>query len=205
MLQTINYKKTAFFLIITLLVIWCIFYVIRDVEKSSSYRTVSQHAVIAGYPNVASMEENADIIIIGTPTKEFLDRESVTTQFPDGANQDFYSLTDLNIEKIIKNESTMDLLKDKTMQVVEPVAIIDNANGEKTKLTLDNYVEMQAGTSYLLFLRETLPGFYSIISLENGRFIMEEADINAKGVSAYTSDFHEKLKNEAFEKYGLNE
>lgn len=205
MLKRINYKITVSFVLLSIITIGSIFYFTKDRGNSPAYRTVSSHGVIAGYSNLNDMEKNAHIIVVGYPTQDFLNREFVTTKYSDGEIQDYYTLTDINIEKVIKNNSSLDLEKDKSMRVIEPVVIIDDANGDKTKLTLNDYVEMQTNTSYLLFIQETLPGVFGIMNFENGRFITDKASANSKGVSGFSSDLHEQLKTEAFEKYGLNQ
>lgn len=203
MLHSKSSKIAAHIIVLALIVVGSLFIYNRKSEEEASIKTISVTASIAGYSNLTDMENASDIIIIANPKEEFINRESVATHFSDGEIQDFYSFVDLNIEKIIKNESTLNLEKDKTMQVIEPVAIMDRDN-KKTKLTIENYVEMQAGTSYLLFIVQTLPGIYSIVNFDNGRFIVNESEVRSKGMKDNSSDFHKKLKNDAFQKYGLH-
>lgn len=200
-----KYIKRAWILILGLFAIWCFYYVIAHGGKSSAYRTISIQATIAGYTHFAEMEAAAEIILIGTPTKEFLDREPATSHYPDGELEDFYTLTDLQIERIIKNESTLNLKQNLTMQVIEPVGLIVNGNGERTKLILNDYYEMQTDTSYLLFIVESAPGIYSGMNFENSRFAVTKAGKKIKGPSPFSTDIHAKFRSEAFEKYGLGE
>lgn len=197
-------RKRACMIILGLLAIWCIYYVIVNGGKNSAYRTISIQANFAGYANFTEMEAAATIILIGTPTQDFTDRKPVTSRYPGGDVQDFYTLTDIQIERIIKNESTLNLEQDLTMQVIEPVVLTVDGNGDKIKLTLNGYVEMQTDTSYLLFLIESSPGIYSGMNFENSRFAVTKAGKKVKGASSNSTDLYTKFRGEAFEKYGLN-
>lgn len=199
-----KYLTRAWIIILGLLAICSIYYVIVNGGKRPAYRTISIQANLAGYASFTEMEAAAAIILIGTPTQEFLDRKPVTSRYPGGDMQDFYTLTDLQIERIIKNESSLNLEQDLTMQVIEPVALTLDGNGDKTKLTLNGYVEMQTDTSYLLFLIESAPGMYSGMNFENSRFAVTKVGKKVKGASSNSADLHTMFRSEAFEKYGLN-
>ncbi len=60
---------------------------------------ISLHASYIDYETVNALDSDAELIVIGTPLKNFDDREHVVTNFDDGAVQDFYTLTDIQVDK----------------------------------------------------------------------------------------------------------
>lgn len=66
----------------------------------------------------------ADLIIIASPSKAFMDREHKVTFFDDGTIQDYYTLTEVQVEKVIKAPNDFYLSKNTTIKIIEPVRIV---------------------------------------------------------------------------------
>ncbi|WP_341279939.1 hypothetical protein [Paenibacillus sp. FSL H8-0537] len=134
----------------------------RDIEMSVRYMV---------YDSLKDLEQAADLIIIGAPVQSFEERDQNSTYYRDGTVQDFYSLTKVELFKIIKQP--VDWVVTKQLEVVEPVGIITEADGMKTKIKAAGYNEMVPHTKYIIFLKKNSMGKYSIINMDNGKFEVE--------------------------------
>ena len=98
-------------------------------------REVSSSAKYMGYATVDELDAGAQIIITGSPTEDFLNRKHVETRYPDGTSQDFYTLTSVQVDKIIKKPTDLKLEVGQSFQIIEPVGIIgEEVNGGGKKI-----------------------------------------------------------------------
>ena len=98
------------------------------------------------------LDATADLIIIASPSKEFMDREHKVTFFDDGTNQDYYTLTEVQVDKVIKAPNNFHLSKNNTINIIEPVGIVGRNTG-KRKLITNHNKEFKEKSSYMLFLQ----------------------------------------------------
>jgi len=142
--------------------------------------------------------------LLGT-LKAFLDRKHVVTHFSDGTRQDFYTLTEIKIEKIIKQPDSLVLNLSQTLEVIEPITVIDEGKSGKVKLARDNYLELRRGSRYILFLKKGLGvDNYFVINRNLGKFNLDGTDVDDLGEEDKPVLRKEKLnfKKDVLKKYG---
>ncbi|WP_051507229.1 hypothetical protein [Saccharibacillus sacchari] len=174
----------------------------ENISKTTGLETVNAMATFVGYANVDELDEASDLILIGTPTRDFIERASNNTYYSDGHIQDISTLTDFKIEHVIKNEEDVEL--EDVIAIIEPISIIEQ-NGVKTVLTVEDYVELQKGKTYIIFLGKNTYGRYSVINMNNGRFAIEEdGNLELAVMADSVQEKHSEFQKEVLEKYGLN-
>jgi len=174
----------------------------KNISKTTGLETVNAMATFVGYANVNALDAASDLILIGTPTQDFVERASTNTYYADGHIQDISTLTDFKIKHVIKNDEDVEL--EDVIRIIEPISIIEQ-DGVKTILTVEDYVELQKGKTYILFLGKNTYGRYSVINMNNGRFAIEEDGNSELAVMADSvQEKHSEFQKEVLEKYGLN-
>ena len=174
----------------------------ENISKTTGLETVNAMATFVGYANVDELDEASDLILIGTPTRDFIERASNNTYYSDGHIQDISTLTDFKIERVIKNEEDVEL--EDVIAIIEPISIIEQ-NGVKTVLTVEDYVELQKRKTYIIFLGKNTYGRYSVINMNNGRFAIEEdGNLELDVMADSVQEKHSEFQKEVLEKYGLN-
>ncbi|QPR69175.1 hypothetical protein I6G82_06055 [Lysinibacillus macroides] len=146
------------------------------------------------------LEAAADLIIIASPTKEFMDREHQVTFFDDGTIQDYYTLTEVLVEKIIKSPDDFSLADNQLMSIIEPVGIVER-QAEKKKLITNHYKELQEDSAYILFLKQNMFGQYAIINNNLGKFNIDQTDSSDIGEEKLTEA--KQFKEDVLKKYML--
>ncbi|MFC9542487.1 hypothetical protein ACFTQ7_21835 [Lysinibacillus sp. NPDC056959] len=174
-----------------------------DVTESAtdSIRTVDIQANYIGYETADELSQGADIILVASPIDDFTNREHRSTKFEDGTLQDFYTLTKLNIERIIKQPEGINI--GSQMEVIEPVGIITEADKQQTKVTTDGYREMKQGRRYIMFLANNGMGGYSIINMNNGKFNLDGGDAQDIPTNKDEKVFKERLKKDILLKFNV--
>lgn len=174
----------------------------KNISKTTGLETINAMATFVGYANVDELDNDADLILIGTPTQDFIDRTSNNTYYSDGEIQDISTLTDFKIERVIKNKEDVDLGEE--IQIIEPISIIEQ-EGKQVVLTVEDYMELQKGKNYIIFLGKNTFGKYSIINMNNGRFAIEEGNnLERSMMEDSTQERHNEFQKEVLEKYQLN-
>lgn len=174
----------------------------ENISKTTGLETVNAMATFVGYAHVDELDEASDLILIGTPTQEFVERASDNTYFSDGSIQDISTLTDFQIKHVVKNAENIEL--GEAIQIIEPISIIEQ-NGVTTVLTVEDYLELQKGKTYIIFLGKNTYGRYSVINMNNGRFAIEEdGNLELAVMADSVQEKHSKFQKEVLEKYGLN-
>lgn len=177
------------------------------VEDPSYTDTFSISTNSISFETVNKLDQLADLIVIGTPTENFEARKHVITNYNDGAMQDFYTLTKIKIDKIIKKPDDFSKNQE-TMLIIEPVSLRD-----KTKLTSNGYVELQKGDQNIIFLMKNTFGDYSIINNNLGKFSLHYKENQVQRIteeserqSIFLGDQIERYENfymEIMKKYDL--
>jgi len=163
-------------------------------SMQSGSKTISIDANYVSYGNVDQLDQGADLIIIGTPTKSFEDREHVATYFDDGILQDFYTLTEIKIDRVIK--SPEDFKQSDSLTIIEPIGYVEDED-EKTKITYEGYTELPEGQKSIIFLKKNTFGQYGVINMDLGKFSLEQGSGDTKATSK------EKFRQAVLEKYDL--
>ncbi|KMY49982.1 hypothetical protein [Peribacillus loiseleuriae] len=170
-------------------------------SATDSIRTVDIEANYFVYETVDKLSQGADIILVASPIDDFANREHRSTKFEDGAIQDFYTLTNLNVEHIIKQPKGMNI--GSQMQVNEPVSIITEADKQQTKVTVEEYREMKQGRRYIVFLKNNGMGGYSVINMNNGKFNLDGGDAQDIPTNTNEKAFKERLKKDIQSKFNV--
>lgn len=133
---------------------------------------ISLEATYVEYGTVDALDSDAELIVIGTPLKDFDDRQHIVTTFDDGNIQDFYTLTEIKINKVIKAPEAATLAVDDSLTIIEPISYIENVEGKK-KITYEDYTELKQNQKSIIFLKKNTQGQYSIINMDLGKFSLD--------------------------------
>lgn len=145
--------------------------------------TIVTHGSYMKYNEESELYKGAELVVIAHTSKKFQDRKHVvkyvqhTKEDKDlpPAIEDFYTETPIKIMKVLKQPSDGKITKNETINIIEPITLLKDENGVK-KLSTENYVEMQQGKPYILYLKKNTYGQYSIINMNNGKFNLEGTD-----------------------------
>ncbi|WP_195573919.1 hypothetical protein [Paenibacillus sp. 1001270B_150601_E10] len=189
-------KSTIISLVLALLLAAsCIYYFaiynsVRDVYVSSDY---------VGYSTGNGLFNNAELVVIGSPTKDFEDREVHLTELPKGFVADIATFTEINVEKVLKGPEEVV----KNLTVIEPIGVYQTFKGKK-RIAYEGYTEMKKDSKYLIFLKKNSYGQYSVINMQAGKFNLdgtdpednsgEEAIIKKNIFTELTTNFAKELK-----------
>ncbi|MFC5649987.1 hypothetical protein ACFPYJ_12825 [Paenibacillus solisilvae] len=142
------------------------------VYNSVNKTIIETHAFYKVFDSEETMFNQADAVIIGSTNQNFDDRKHVTTTFAStGATQDFYTITNVQVDKILKG----DVLINQTLQVGEPISYDQTLTG-KSIITREGYKELKAGSKYLLFLKKNRQGLYFVMTAELGKYNVDNSD-----------------------------
>ncbi|WP_342438207.1 hypothetical protein NSS79_02845 [Paenibacillus sp. FSL L8-0436] len=169
------------------------------IEKAE---TINMDANYILFNDVNQLDQAADLILVGSPTMDFPEREHITTYFGDGAIQDFYTLTDLKIDKILKGPQDFNLATSQSLKIIEPIGYAKPEKKEN-KITREEYSELEKGEKYIIFLMQNDQGQYVVINVNNGKFNLNETEVSFASDSENVK--HEKIKKEVFSKYKIKE
>ncbi|MGG3281802.1 hypothetical protein [Paenibacillus solani] len=109
--------------------------------------------------------------------KDFEDREMTIRTVENGAIMDFYTLTEIEVERVLKGPEE----DASNLKVIEPIVLRQTLSG-KEKLKMAGYTEMKSGSSYMIFMVKNTYGQYSVINMQAGKFNMDGTDLE----DAYT-------------------
>lgn len=163
---------------------------------------ISLHASYIDYETVNALDSDAELIVIGTPLKNFDNREHVVTNFDDGAVQDFYTLTDIKVDKIIKAPESSTLKTDEDLTIIEPISYIESDQG-KRKITYEDYTELKQNEKSIIFLKQNTQGVYSVINMDLGKFPLSDTSEISRSLTSEEHNSKEEFRKEVLEKYDL--
>ncbi|MCY7484237.1 hypothetical protein [Paenibacillus alvei] len=161
---------------------------------NSYHGVVNAQSLYIGADNASDLVDMSDLIIVGTPIEEFDEREHKVTYFYTSAIQDFYTITEMKVEQVLKGN-----WDESTLPVIEPISYIQSIDG-KRKLTSNDYTEMEKGKKYLVVLSKNTQGNYSVINMDNGKFELDENNINYHELNPENNK-HVKIRYELFEMF----
>ncbi|WPS85390.1 hypothetical protein SMD22_01820 (plasmid) [Brevibacillus halotolerans] len=159
-------------------------------------KTVNVEAKVVGYKDVEALEKEAEYIVVGHLEKDFSEFEPTFKYSPVGRIGEFYTKTDVIIDKVLKGEAGT-----KTISVLQDAAYIDSPTKHKDDLmTIEGYTPMEKGKEYLLFLQKAnVDESYNLLGVYQGKFDINERD-GAQGLALENSHY-QNLKDEVVEKY----
>lgn len=172
-----------------------------NAKVSANAKTINFDANYITFPDANALDVAADLILIGTPTQNFEEREHRTTYFDDGTVQDFYTLTDIQVEKVIKSNDSFELDSTGHLKVLEPIGYLKPETKE-TKVTRENYEELESGEKYIIFLKKNAEGTYAVINLNLGKFDLNSTT-KLQSASSEEEKKYEEFKASVIDKYNL--
>jgi len=150
---------------------------------------------VVGFKNIEAIERGADYVVVGHLEKDFLEYEPTFKYTSEGRIEEFYTKTDVIIDKVLKGETGT-----KIIPVLQDAAYINSPTKHQDDLlTIEGYTPMEKGKEYLLFLQKAnVDESYNLLGVYQGKFDINERD----GAQGLASDSHyQKLKDEVVEKY----
>lgn len=135
---------------------------VRDIRIQADYK---------GYSTGPALFSGAELVVIGSPVKDFEDREMVIRAAENGVILDFYTLTEIEVERVLKGPEE----DASNLKVIEPILLRQTLSG-KEKLNMAGYTEMKNGSRYMIFMVKNTYGQYSVINMQAGKFNMDGTD-----------------------------
>ncbi|GMX62606.1 hypothetical protein Elgi_24110 [Paenibacillus elgii] len=168
----------------------------------NSVREKNVHADAVTFSDVDGLDKAADVVLIGTPIKNFLEREHIVSKCSDGTISSFSTSVEVSVESVIKKPSDLQIDKGSIFKFNEPVGLIQEVSG-KVKLNVDDYLELEKGNKYIVFLsKHPISGEYFVINYNLGNFNLSSNEKTLSG-NASEDNKKEKFKKEVLFKYGL--
>lgn len=177
---------------------------------------VDVYGMHVGYLTLDDLDKSAELIVLASPVADFKDRNHVV-KYTNNKKVigDFYTITDLKITKVIKSPDDFSLNKAKTIQIIEPIGMIETSKG-LSKYLINGYREMKKNSKYIVFLKKNTQGtYYGVINADKGKYNIDNTDTedNGKAVTGneskeYLESIQQKIKDKikwkekVVEKYG---
>lgn len=190
--------------IISLSICACIGSAIAVEKINSSIQVINTSADHLIYSNADDLSNYADLVIIGTPTKEFSEYEPYINLNSAGRIDDYCTFVEIKPIKILKGNVNGDIIK-----ASQRAALIDNGSilSGKELLKNEEVQLLEKDRKYLLFLKDIGNGQYSIVSLNQGVFKLDNLPITDKLAKIASNDSlkannqYNDLRNLVLEKY----
>lgn len=169
----------------------CIVGTIIFLNTPKTVNTLGNYVI---YDSEEKLFEYADLVVTGTVCNDLSEDESVISKVEGNHMVDFYSVSPFKIEKLIKGVSN-----EKIINVYQPIAITREIAISKTKYTIAGYTEMKKKSKYIIYLEEVSSGYYSVISIDQGKFNVDGTDKDE--IKAHSKKEQvKKLKEQALER-----
>jgi len=172
----------------------------HDRTAQTTIPVLQVHGDSIVYATLSELEEAADIIAFVRPVTPFLGREHVNSFYSDGAIQDFYTKSRVDMLKTFKDVNGA-VGAARTFEMIEPVGLVEQGS-RRLKLQIEGYSETESGKTYLVFLKSNGLGGYSVINMNNGKIISDKTQEIAQDVEEIGIDGL-KLRAEARGRYRL--
>jgi hypothetical protein len=168
-------KMKSLFTVSALIVCLVAIFAFKFNVFSKTLKTVVVDANYVTYNSEEDLRNFADVVVIGTVSTDLKEDKVVTTKNDLGRLDDFYTITPFKIQKLIKGDVT-----DKTIYINQPVAITKDTDNSDVKVVLDGYSELKKNSKYVLYLKKSSVGNYSIVSVTQGKFNLDDTDKEEK-------------------------
>lgn len=164
---------------------------VRDINVASSYK---------GFSSAQALFSGAELVVIGSPIKDFEDREVLLKERPGGVIEYIVTSTEINVEKVLKGPEE-DAIH---LKIIEPIGVRQTLKG-KERIASDGYTAMKKGSQYLIFLGKNTFGQYSVINMQAGKFNLDGTDPNDESAETLnkqriftelTTNYAQELKQE---------
>ncbi|MGY3714992.1 hypothetical protein ACWE42_05670 [Sutcliffiella cohnii] len=178
-------------------------------KENINHKEIKEINVEGNYYNLSDsneLESISDIILVATPTQPFLDRKHENRFSDDGSLEDYFTRTEVKINKVLKNDSDLNLKMGELFEIVEPaVGLITNSFGELIKITTGPYNELQKDGEYLIFLTKNDFNDYAVSYNTLGKYNIDDTDIIDANVGLYDHEYESwKTKKQNYKKHFKN-
>lgn len=175
------------------------------IAKKENIDTLVMHGSYIKFDEEEELFEEAELVVIAKPTNNFLNREHVIkymeiTEEDDPLMpktiEDFYTKTPITLIEVLKKPDDETYNTDDEITVIEPIALLFNDTSLQ-KLSIENYVELEEGNEYIIYLKKNTYGEYGVINMNNGRFnLSADEDIQNLNEHGHENDneIHQELK-----------
>lgn len=153
------------FVLISIISIFLIYYF----AIYNSVSEINMEANFMIYKTVDDLDNASELIITGSPLEDFTHREHIVKYDSEGGITDYYTLTNIKIEKIFKKPINLNIEVGQIIQIIEPIGFIQQITG-KIKMKLDGYDEMVKNNKYVIFLKKGSGIIFSVINMNSGKF-----------------------------------
>jgi len=120
-----NYKK-VFVIGLALVMLLASYIYVSDINKPITQ--VTMLGSYMSYSNADDLEKNADLIIVGTPLKEFSKCTPTITYNEFGRYDNFYTISDIKVSKVLKGQyqnDTIPVLQNAAIDKKENIMLVD--------------------------------------------------------------------------------
>lgn len=189
-----------------------------SIEEPTVQVTATNHMI---YASVEELASRADLIVVGTTTKEFEQNKLVYISVADKSKKrlqsnqsvivydetkslvNYYTITQFEVKKILKGSAAS-----KEIPVLQAGAMVPQS-GQKAKYILasEDFSPLKANSAYILFLAKidavtfpNLAGVYSIISINQGKFNLDKTDDREQALDIKDQQYKD-LKAKVLDKY----
>lgn len=153
------------------------------------------HGDHALYNSVEQLENYSDVIVVAKAVDEFSKYTPTLTYTPEGRLNAYDTVVDMQVIKSIKGSVN----KGEVIKVIEHAAYIPSTLKKTPDLIINEDVTLfQKGSKYILMLKKLEDGTYSVISLNQGKFNIDNSDLQEKeqeSIDSQFSDLKKKVKN----------
>ena len=144
-------------------------------KEDQSLKRISVHGDMVHYDDLMDLEDMADLVVIGEPTENFMNRDHIIKTGEDNSIEDFYSNTEIKIHKVLVNNDQSDVNEGEFLSIIEPSSVIDD-QGETFEFVMDDYTSMSKKADYVFFLKKNTFGEYSVIGNQLGKYNIDGND-----------------------------
>ncbi|OBR62977.1 hypothetical protein A7K91_09685 [Paenibacillus oryzae] len=151
------------------------------------------HAV---YDSAKDLYDDVELVVLANVTSE---SKAVIIE---GEYLDGYSLTEVNVEHVIKNDGES-LSNQDSITIIEPAFTMENKfpSVGKTQYYSEDYRKAAPGASYLLFLNwDENKEAYWVHALHQGKFNVDQSDLKEMAVQEHNEQF-KALKADVIQTY----
>lgn len=158
---------------------------------------IKVHGDHALYNSIEQLESYSDAIIVAKAVDDFSKYAPTLTYTQEGRINTYNTTVDIQVVKSIKGS----LNKGDVIKVIEHAAYLPSALKKTPDLTINEDVTLfQKGSKYILMLKKSEDGSYSVISLNQGKFNIDSTDLQEKQQESNNLQFGD-LKKKIKAKY----
>jgi hypothetical protein len=149
---------------------------LSGVRKQGAIHVAKSFAYRVGYSTIEELEAASDLILIGRPTLDFLDRRHINQFEPRGHIMWWLTEGPFEVSRVIKGKVTLDRNMKAIVQVSEDTGLFEQPNYGLVKMKSEDNNEIKGGSLYMVFLKKNGIGSYSIINGNLGQFNLDGTD-----------------------------